>query len=168
MASSTLTPCSPPPKTPYTAVPGRIVPIPGTDLLLLLPDEEVPVAPAQPRGRPRGRVADPCTCPHCVAGVEGGGHERHLCHVPECGKTFTKTSHLQVHLKTHAGVRPFPCTAPHCGASFSRRNDLLRHIGSLHSAASFPCNHCGKVFGRKDHMKQHEAICSKPLTEFNL
>ena len=57
MASPTFTPCSPPPRTPYTAVPGRIVPIPGTDLLLLLPDEEVPVAPAQPRGRPRGRGA---------------------------------------------------------------------------------------------------------------
>ena len=118
-----------------------------------------------------------------------GGQERHLCHFPDCGKTFTKTAHLQVctqygvmfidkvkcspklvqiHLRTHAGIRPFICSAPHCGASFARRNDLLRHIGSLHSAANFPCVHCGKSFGRKDHMKQHAASCGQALIELTL
>ena len=79
----------------YTAVPGRLVPIPNTEFLLLLPDEEVPIVPAQPRGRPRGKPFEPCTCPHCVSGMVGG-QERHLCHFPDCGKTFTKTAHLQV------------------------------------------------------------------------
>ena len=82
-------------KGTYTAVPGRLVPIPNTKFLLLLPDEEVPVVPAQPRERPRGKPFEPCTCPHCVSGMVGG-QERHLCHFPDCGKTFTKTAHLQV------------------------------------------------------------------------
>jgi len=154
-------------KGTYTAVPGRLVPIPNTEFLLLLPDEEVPVVPAQPRGRPRGKPFEPCTCPHCVSGMVGG-QERHLCHFPDCGKTFTKTAHLQIHLRSHAGIRPFICSAPHCGASFARRNDLLRHIGSLHSAANFPCVHCGKNFGRKDHMKQHAVSCGQALTEILL
>ena len=96
MASPSPKPSTPQPTGSYTAVPGRLVPIPNTEFLLLLPDEEVPVVPPQPRGRPRGKAVEPCTCPHCVAGVVGNGQERHLCHFPDCGKTFTKTAHLQV------------------------------------------------------------------------
>ena len=96
MASPSPNATAPQPKGSYTAVPGRLVPIHNTEFLLLLPDEEVPIVPAQPRGRPRGKPFEPCTCPHCVSGMVSGGQERHLCHFPECGKTFTKTAHLQV------------------------------------------------------------------------
>ena len=104
MASPSPKPSSPQPTGSYTAVPGRLVPIPNTEFLLLLPDEEVPVVPPQPRGRPRGKAVEPCTCPHCVAGVVGNGQERHLCHFPDCGKTFTKTAHLQVGFSSTRGA----------------------------------------------------------------
>ena len=45
MASPSPNATAPQPKGTYTAVPGRLVPIPNTEFLLLLPDEEVPIVP---------------------------------------------------------------------------------------------------------------------------
>jgi hypothetical protein len=45
------------------------------------------------------------------------------CHF--CDKRFTRKFHLQSHILSHEGKRPFTC--PECGKSFTRRNDCKRH-----------------------------------------
>ncbi|OAG16719.1 hypothetical protein CC77DRAFT_901021, partial [Alternaria alternata] len=44
-----------------------------------------------------------------------------------CNKSFYQKTHLDIHIRAHAGDKPFPCKAPRCGQSFSHLNNLKLH-----------------------------------------
>ncbi|KAH0592482.1 hypothetical protein MHUMG1_09753 [Metarhizium humberi] len=44
---------------------------------------------------------------------------------PECGQTFSKTEHLERHVRSHTRERPFECIL--CGKTYTRHDSLLRH-----------------------------------------
>ncbi|ALC39775.1 CG2199, partial [Drosophila busckii] len=43
-----------------------------------------------------------------------------------CDKCFTQASSLSVHMKIHAGEKPFPCHI--CGKAYSQQAYLNKHI----------------------------------------
>ncbi|XP_026884516.2 sp5 transcription factor-like [Electrophorus electricus] len=103
-----------------------------------------------------------CKCPNCQAtgsstgsGLEFGKKRLHLCHIPECGKVYKKTSHLKAHLRWHAGERPFVCNWLFCGKSFTRSDELQRHLRTHTGEKRFGCPQCGKRFMRSDHLSKH-------------
>jgi hypothetical protein len=51
----------------------------------------------------------------------------HRCTLPNCNKSFYQKTHLDIHIRAHAGDKPFPCKAPRCGQSFSHLNNLKLH-----------------------------------------
>ncbi|KAG7167365.1 Zinc finger protein 536-like 6 [Homarus americanus] len=58
---------------------------------------------------------------------------------PACGKVFAGTKrryHLERHLITHTGERPFPC--PHCPYRANVRENLARHIRHRHPNTVVP------------------------------
>eukprot|EP00092_Neocalanus_flemingeri_P022984 GFUD01024916.1.p1 GENE.GFUD01024916.1~~GFUD01024916.1.p1 ORF type:complete len:216 (+),score=47.00 GFUD01024916.1:51-698(+) len=170
-----------PPLTPilsdYVAVPGKIIPIPGTEFVLISPINptaltaatcdsactSTPDSPPPPplssqikrRGRPFGKTR-PCQCPNCQ---DVPGADRHLCHFANCGKTFTTICHLEAHLRNHMGARPYQCPEPGCGAKFVRPDELKRHSWIHNTTSRFICHVCNRRYNRADHFKVHIAKC---------
>ncbi|XP_077549036.1 zinc finger X-chromosomal protein-like isoform X2 [Haemaphysalis longicornis] len=56
--------------------------------------------------------------------MQGDGLSLFEC--PQCGRVFTHKGHLNTHLLTHTGERPYACTM--CNARFARRSNLKRHV----------------------------------------
>lgn len=110
--------------------------------------------PSPPMGTRKCRR---CQCPNCLnpPESESGKKRMHVCHIPGCGKSYGKTSHLKAHLRWHAGEKPFVCQWLFCGKKFTRSDELQRHLRTHTGDKRFVCEQCGKRFMRSDHLTKH-------------
>ena len=97
----------------------------------------------------------------------------------ECGKVFGRRFSLQAHVMHHTPENRFACTM--CGKKYLTKSNLERHkethnpkekcpkcnVDVMHlklhlktcgATASYPCTSCGKKFGQKRYLVQHQLI----------
>uniref|UniRef100_G1NSN0 C2H2-type domain-containing protein n=1 Tax=Myotis lucifugus TaxID=59463 RepID=G1NSN0_MYOLU len=80
----------------------------------------------------------------------------YCCQYENCGKAYTKRSHLLSHQRKHTGERPYKCPWEGCTWSFFRSDELGRHMRIHTRYRPHRCDQCGREFMRSDHLRQHQ------------
>ncbi|KAJ1886198.1 hypothetical protein LPJ71_009144 [Coemansia sp. S17] len=105
---------------------------------------------------------------HDASEDNGGRRRQFVCTVSGCGKVFYQRAHLNIHIRSHTGYKPYACPFPGCGKSFPQLGNMRTHERTHTGDRPFKCEipECRKAFTQlgnlKTHMKKVHNIAMSP------
>ncbi|KAF3030333.1 hypothetical protein E8E12_000822 [Didymella heteroderae] len=84
--------------------------------------------------------------------------KRCKCNIPGCTKGFQSKAHLQIHVRSHTGAKPFICRASSCGQRFSQLGNLKTHERRHTGERPYSCDICGKTFAQRGNVRAHKIV----------
>ncbi|KAI7828375.1 hypothetical protein BX661DRAFT_131380, partial [Kickxella alabastrina] len=87
----------------------------------------------------------------------GGRRRQFVCTVAGCGKIFYQRAHLNIHIRSHTGYKPYACRYPGCGKSFPQLGNMRTHERIHTGDRPFQCHiaGCEKAFTQMGNLKTH-------------
>ncbi|KAJ2007710.1 hypothetical protein GGI04_001418 [Coemansia thaxteri] len=105
---------------------------------------------------------------HDASEDNGGRRRLFVCTVSGCGKIFYQRAHLNIHIRSHTGYKPYACPFPGCGKAFPQLGNMRTHERTHTGDRPFKCEipECQKAFTQlgnlKTHMKKVHSVVMSP------
>uniref|UniRef100_A0A8B9TM54 Zinc finger protein 76 n=1 Tax=Anas platyrhynchos TaxID=8839 RepID=A0A8B9TM54_ANAPL len=84
------------------------------------------------------------------------GERPYMCPEPNCGRGFTSATNYKNHMRIHTGEKPYVCTVPGCGKRFTEYSSLYKHHVVHTRCKPYACKSCGKTYRQTSTLATHK------------